>query len=201
MRHLLKGISYLFHPLFIPLGGTVAYFTISPKFNSQQLQNNNVLPIFILTVVIPIILFVILKNLGLISSIFAPKLQERRYPLLLSIVLHLIVLYRVIPLNYINELYYFFVGLLIATCSALLLVFANIKASLHLMGMGNILLYLIGLSIHFEINITFAIALFTLVTGLVATSRLFMQAHTRAELLIGLLVGCCSQLIVLKYWL
>jgi len=201
MRYLLKGVSYVFHPLFIPMGGTISYFLVTPRLNSLQLQSGNILPIFILTIIIPIILFLILKNLGLISSIFAPKLGERKYPLYFSMIIYLMILYKVIPLNYINELYYFFVGLLVATFSTLLLLFARIKVSIHLMGMGSILIYLIGLSIHFEVNITFAIALFTLMSGLVATSRLFMKAHTKVELLIGFLTGFCSQLFVLKYWL
>ncbi|MEO0570237.1 MAG: hypothetical protein AAF039_00940 [Bacteroidota bacterium] len=201
MRYLLKGVSYVFHPLFIPIGGTLSYFLITPRLNSLQLQSGNILPIFILTIIIPIILFLILKNLGLISSIFANELGERKYPLYFSMIIYLMILYKVIPLNYINELYYFFVGLLIATFAVLLLVFTRIKASIHLMGMGSILIYLVGLSIHFEVNITFAIAIFTLMTGIVATSRLFMKAHSKVELLIGFLIGSCSQLFVFKYWL
>lgn len=201
MRYLLKGVSYVFHPLFIPIGGTLSYFLVTPRLNSLELQSGNILPIFILTIIIPIILFLILRNLGLISSIFAPKIGERKYPLYFSMIIYLMILYKVIPLNYINELYYFFVGLLIATFATLLLVFTRIKASIHLMGMGSILMYLIGLSIHFEVNITFAIAIFTLMTGLVTTSRLFMKAHSKVELLIGFLVGSCSQLFVFKYWL
>ena len=201
MRYLLKGVSYVFHPLFVPIGGTLSYFLITPHLNSLQLQSGNIVPIFILTIIIPIILFLILKNLGLISSIFAPKLKERKYPLYFSMIIYLMILYKVIPMNYINELYYFFVGLLLATFAILLLVFTRIKASIHLMGMGSILIYLIGLSIHFEVNITFAIALFTLMTGLVATSRLFMKAHSKVELLLGFLIGSCAQLFVLKYWL
>ena len=201
MRYFLNGVSYVFHPLFIPIGGTLSYFVVTPRINSLAMQSGNILPIFILTIIIPIILFLILKNLGLVSSIFAPDFGERKYPLYFSMIIYLMILYKVIPLNYINELYYFFVGLLIATFSILLLLFAKIRASIHLMGMGSILFYLIGLSIHFETNITFAIALFTLMTGLVATSRLFMKAHSRVELLIGLIIGVGSQLFVLKYWL
>ncbi len=201
MHHLLKSVSYIFHPLFIPMGGTMCYFSVTPRLASLELQSGNVLPIFILTIIIPIILFLILKNLGLISSIFAPKLVERKYPLYFSMVIYLMILYKVIPLNYINELYYFFVGLLIASFATLLLLYARIKTSIHLVGMASILMYLIGLSIHFEVNITFAIALFTLMTGLVTTSRLFMKAHTKIELFLGFLIGFCSQLFVFKYWL
>ncbi|MDC6361527.1 MULTISPECIES: hypothetical protein [Flavobacteriaceae] len=200
MRHFFNIVSYLFHPLFIPVGGTVLYFLIAP-YSTLEIQSGNILPIFILTVIIPIIFFLILKNLGIINSIFLPTLQERKYPLYISCALFLMILYKVIPNNYVQELFYFFTGLLTATATALILLFLKFKTSMHLLGMGSILMFMIGLSIHFEVNITLGISLFTLFTGLVATSRLYLKAHSKSELLIGFLVGLCSQLIILKYWL
>lgn len=199
-QHFYSLISYIFHPLFVPFGGTVLYFTLAPH-SSLEMQSGNILPIFILTIIIPIIFFLILKNIGVIHSIFLPTLQERKYPLYISCIIFLMILYRVIPNNYVNELFFFFTGLLTATVTTLVLLFFKFKTSMHLLGMGSILTFLIALSIHFEINITLAIAMFTLFTGLVTTSRLYLKAHSKNELLIGFLVGCCSQLIILKYWL
>ncbi len=200
MRHLFNIVSYVFHPLFIPVAGTIIYFAVAP-YSTLEIQSGNILPIFILTVIIPIIFFLILKNIGFINSIFLPTLKERKYPLYISCVLLLMILYKVIPNNYVNELFYFFTGLLTATFTALVLLFLKFKTSIHLLGMGSILMFMIGLSIHFEKNITLAISVFIVMTGLVATSRLYLKAHSRAELLIGFLVGVCSQLIILKYWL
>lgn len=200
MRHFLNLISYTFHPLFIPIGGTLLFFRLTP-YSTLEIQSGNILPIFILTVIIPIIFFLILKNLGVISSIFLPTLQERKYPLYISCVLLLMILYKVIPNNYVHELFYFFTGLLTATGAALILLFLRFKTSMHLLGMGSLLMFMIGLSIHFEKNITLGISVFTLLTGLVATSRLYLKAHSRGELLAGFLVGMVSQLIILKYWL
>ncbi|SDQ25140.1 hypothetical protein [Flagellimonas zhangzhouensis] len=200
MHHVYNIISYVFHPLFIPFGGTVMYFLVAP-YSTLQTESGNILPIFILTVIIPIIFFLILKNLGLISSIFLPKLQERKYPLYISCIIFLMILYKVIPNNYVNELFFYFTGLLTATSATLILLFFKFKTSMHLLGMGSILTFMVALSIHFEVNITLAISLFVLFTGLVATSRLYLKAHSRNELLIGFILGCCSQLIILKYWL
>jgi hypothetical protein len=200
MRFFLRIISYVFHPLFIPIGGTLAYFAVAP-YSSLEQQSGNILPIFILTVIIPIIFFLILKNLKLITTIFAPSIQERKYPLFISIGLYLMILYKVIPQNYISELYFFFVGLLTASIAILLLLFLKFKASIHLLGMGSLLFFFIGLSIHFEINITLAIGTITLLSGLVATSRLYLKAHTIPELLIGFIIGACSQLFLFKFWL
>lgn len=201
MRGFLKTVSLLFHPLFIPIAGTFAYFIITPKYSPLELQSGNVLPIFILTVIIPIISYLILRNIGLVSSIYMPNLRERKYPLYINILLLFLILYKVIPNNYTAELYYFFVGLIAASMAALLLLFFNLKCSLHLMGMGSLLMFLIGLSIHFEINIIIALSILTLLTGLVASSRLYLEAHSRSELFIGFCIGMITQLLTVKFWL
>ena len=201
MKLLLKVLSYLFHPLFIPIMGTLSYFVITPKYSPRELQSGNILPIFIITVIIPIFIYFILRTLGVVSNIFLPKVGERKYPLLISLGLLLVIVIKVIPENFTIELYYFFLGLIAATISCLLLLFLNFKSSLHMNGMGTLLMFLIGLSIHFEINITIAISALTLAAGLVATARLYFQAHSRSEILIGFLIGMVSQLLTFKFWL
>ncbi len=201
MKLFLLVISYIFHPLFIPVAGTISYFAITPKYTPIEEQSGNILPIFILTVIIPIITYLILKNVGLIQSVFMPTLKERRYPLYISILLLLMVVYKVIPNNYTAELHYYFLGLIAATMASLLLLFLNFKSSMHLMGMGSIFMYLICLSVHFEINITLALSVLILLIGLVATSRLYLKAHSKAELVIGFFIGLVSQLLTIKFWL
>ncbi|WP_419213738.1 hypothetical protein ACNR9Q_06175 [Maribacter sp. X9] len=194
-------ISYLLHPLFIPIGGTVAYFLITPKYTPLEIQNANLLPIFILTVIIPIVTFMILKNLGMVNSIFLETVTERKYPLYIHVTTLLLILYKVIPNNYVTELYFYFTGLLGAAMACLLLLFFRFKVSLHMVGVSGLLIFLINLSIHFEINLIIAISILILLTGGVATARLYLKAHTRIELLIGLFIGILSQLLTVRYWL
>lgn len=201
MKFFFSAISYIFHPLFVPIAGTIAYFLITPKYSPLDVQSGNILPIFILTVIIPIVSYLILKNLGMINSIHIPSIAERKYPLYIHITLLLMILYKVIPNNYITELYFYFVGLLGAAFACLLLLFLNYKVSLHLTGLGGILMYLITLSIHFEVNVIIAISAVTLILGLVATSRIYLKAHSRSELIVGLFIGLLSQLLTVKFWL
>lgn len=201
MRIFLTIISYLFHPIFIPVGGTVAYFLITPKHTPLELQAGNVLPIFILTVIIPIVTYLILKNIGVVSSMDMPTASERKYPVIIHIVLLLMILNKVLPNNYITELYFYFVGLVGASFTCLVLLFLKVKTSLHLVGIGSLLMYLINLSIHFEMNIVIGISFFICFTGLVASSRLYLNTHTKPELVIGLFIGILSQLLTVTYWL
>lgn len=194
-------ISYILHPLFIPIGGTVAYFLVSPKYIPLEIQSANILPIFILTVIIPIVTFLILKNLGLVNSIFLENITERKYPLYVHISILLLILYQVIPNNYVIELYYYFTGLLGAAMACLILLFFNFKVSLHLIGISSLLMFIINLSIHFEINLILAISILLLLTGSVATARLYLKAHTGTEVIMGLFIGLISQLLTIQYWL
>ncbi len=200
MRALSKIISYLFHPILVPFLGTIFYFRITPKFSPVEMQTGNVLPVLILTVVIPLISMVILRNLGMMQSVFQVRPRERIYPLLIFLVLLLMVLFRVIPNNYSTELYYFFLGMIVATIACLMLALAGKPISLHLVGIGTLLMFLVALSIHFEKNIVLAISACTLCTGIVASARLYLLSHGRAALLAGWLVGLVSQLLLVRFW-
>jgi len=201
MRLLSQLVSYIFHPIFVPLAGTISYFLITPKYTTLEMRSGNILPIFILTIIIPILCFFILKNLGIVKTIFLTRAEERKYPLMISLILLLMILLKVIPDHYTQELYFFFLGLIAATSTSLLLLLIPFKTSLHMMGVGSILMFLIALSIHFERNIVVAISLMFFASGLVASSRLFLKAHSRTELLIGFMIGVVSQLLTLKFWL
>lgn len=201
MKGFFKVISSIFHPLFVPFTGTLMYFIITPKYSPLKLQSGNILPIFILTVIIPIICFFILRNLGVVHSVSLSTAKERKYPVLIQSILLLMIILKVIPNNYTIELHYFFLGLFSASLAILLLLFLGFKSSMHLTGMGSLLMFMIALSVHFEINLTLAISVVILCTGILATSRIYLKAHTTSEVVIGLTIGLMSQLLTIKFWL
>ncbi|MEP2059242.1 MAG: hypothetical protein ABJJ05_15630, partial [Maribacter litoralis] len=129
------------------------------------------------------------------------SINERKYPLYINACILLLILYKVIPNNYVSELYFYFTGLLGATIACILLLFFNFKASLHTVGVSGLLMYLLNLSIHFEINLIIAISFFILLTGSVITARLYLKAHTGIEVIMGLLIGLLSQLLTVRFWL
>ena len=201
MRLLSKFLSYLLHPLFTPTYGTVFYFLMTPKYSPIEMQAGNILPIFILTVLIPLGSLLILKHLGMIRSPLLLSSEERIYPLLIFLVLLLLVLLNVIPNHYTEEIYYFFMGLSLATTTCLLLALTGRVVSLHMAGIGSLLMFMVSLSLHFEKNIVVAISLCTLASGLLASARLFLKLHGRASVLTGWLIGVISQLILIQFWL
>ena len=201
MDKLLKSISYIFHPLIMPILGVLFYFAKSPRFIPEEVIHAKLISLFILTIVLPLLLFFLLKTLGKVKTIKLETTKERIYPLLLNCIIIVLVLKRIVTPSQVLELYYFFLGVLISNLTCLLLVILKIKASIHMMALSGILMFFIALSIHFSININGTLALMSIIIGAVATSRLHLKAHNYMELIIGFFIGLVPQLILVNYWL
>ena len=201
MKLFLKIGSILFHPLLMPLMGTAIYFYITPRFVDRQMVVGNLFVLAIVTVIIPIVMFFLLKSLRLVDSIFLRTVKERKFPLMIQCILLLLVI-KIVFDPYDNpELYHFFVGILFSAFSALLMVFFKIKISLHQMGVAGLLMFLVGLSAHFKINLLMSISFFLFANGWVASSRLQAKAHNYTELWTGLFIGALPQLVLFNMWL
>ncbi|WP_299222904.1 hypothetical protein [uncultured Psychroserpens sp.] len=201
MSQLLKSISYIFHPLLMPLLGVVFYFSKTPRFIPNQVIKAKLFSVIILTVILPILLYYLLKTLNKVDSFYLETTNERKLPLLLNCIIVALVLYRVLPQNEIQELYFFFIGVLISTITCFALAIIKFKASIHLIAASGFFMFAIALAIHFKININGTIALMFIILGGIATSRLHLKAHTPVELIVGFFVGFLPQLILLNYWL
>jgi membrane-associated phospholipid phosphatase len=58
-----------------------------------------------------------------------------------------------------------------------------------------------GLSAYYQLPFANLIAFCVVCMGLVASSRLYMKAHTSLELLVGTAIGVVPQLFLYRYWL
>lgn len=201
MKLFLKAASYIFHPLFIPLMGAILYFVVTPRYLDMQIVRVNLFAIAIITIFIPFVLFFLLKNIGVVETIYLKEVKERKFPLMIQCILLLLIIKMVFDPYDDPELYNFFVGLVFSTFSSLVMVFFKFKVSLHQMGVAGILMFIVGLSAHFKINLLISISFFLFVNGWVASSRLENDSHTYPELGIGLLLGALPQLILFNNWL
>jgi len=201
MNSILKSISYVFHPLLMPLFGVIFYFQISRRDCPQEIIWAKLFAVFILTVILPILLYFLLKTLGKVASIELETTKERIIPLLLNCLIVLIVLQRILTPSQAIELYYFFIGILISSISCLILAIFKFKVSIHMIAVCGLFMFFIALSVHFSLNINFTLAILSLIIGGVATSRLHFKAHSNIELLIGMFIGVFPQLTLVPYWL
>ena len=198
---ILKCISFVFHPLIMPLLGVVFYFSKTPRFIPEQVMKAKIFSIVILTIILPILLFFLLKTINKVDSIYLKTTKERLIPLLINSIIIALILIRVLQPDEIIELYYFFLGILCSNIACLILAFLKIKASIHMIAASGFSMFAMAIGIHYQININGTIALIMIVLGAIATSRLHLKAHSNNELIVGLLVGFFPQLLLLNYWL
>lgn len=201
MKILLKSASYLFHPIWMPIAGTLIYFLITPRFFPFEVVKAKILAIAIMTIFIPVVYFFMLKTLGKVKDHLMREVRERKWPLLFYAGLVFIIIKYVLNTFDYPELYYFFFGIMISTLLGLFLLFAGIKASLHMTGLGGITLFMIFLSLHYNLNLIYTVSFLIAITGLTASSRLHYKAHSYIELGIGLLVGLIPQVGMAFFWL
>lgn len=201
MKKFLATFSYVFHPMFISVYAVLLYFFLTDRYHSYQELFLIMVQIIILTILIPISIFYFLMTLGKADSIMIKQISQRKIPLFVNAILLYILITQSIRVEIIPELYYFFFGALASTILTFLLIFANLKASIHMVGISALTVFIIGFSLHTQSNHIYLVASFLLITGLVATSRLSMKAHDSKELIAGFLVGVLPQISLLYFWL
>lgn len=201
MSAFLRVGAYILHPLLMPLVGTILYFIYTPRYIELDLAKSRVLAVAIITIFVPIVTFFLLRNLGIITSIHLREVKERKVPLMLQSLLLLLVVKMIFDPQDSAEPYYFFVGVLFSSMTALILVFLKFKVSLHQMGIAGVTMFLIGLSVHFQINMLLWMCVFFIANGWVASSRLYTKSHTYPELIAGFFIGTLPQILLLNYWL
>lgn len=180
---------------------TLVYLFVNASYIINQEKQFIFFQILIITVIIPMIAFLLLRMAGKIDSIMVAEVSQRKFPLLIHSFLIILLVRKSITIDRYPELHFFFLGVLMSTLQALILSFFKIKASLHMMGISALTVFVIGICIHYHIQNPLLIAFLILINGFVASSRLEMKAHTSTELIIGFLLGSVSQILLFYLWL
>lgn len=201
LKKTLPFFSYLFHPIFIPVYAAFFYFFGSDSYYSNPEKYFAIFQIVIITILLPVLSFFVLRTAGKVDSIMVEEIDQRKIPLLILCFLIILLTRKSITLDCFPELHFFFLGGLFSTVLALVMLFFRTKASLHLVAISALTLFVIGLSIHHQSRNINWIAFLVFMNGVVASSRLEMQAHTTKELVIGFLLGSIPQLLLFYFWL
>jgi hypothetical protein len=159
------------------------------------------LQIGVVTLLIPIAFFYFLRSFDKVENAMVPDLSQRKIPLLFQAMILYLLLSNTIKESILPELYYYLLGGLISTFILLLLLLLKVKASIHLVGISALTVFVGALSLHFEVNIIYSFAVLILLNGLVATSRLELKAHTFKEIVFGFFTGFLPQVVLSYYWL
>ena len=201
LKRFLPLFSYILHPIFISMYATLFYlFCKNDAFTNQE-KYYVLFQILIITILVPILFFLLLRSTGHVKSVMVHETSQRKIPLVLQCFLYILLVKRSIVIARYPELHFFFLGALFSTILALVFAMLKIKASLHMMAISGFTIFAIGLNMHLQMHNPYWAAFLILMTGVVASSRLEMEAHSPNELLIGTFIGIVPQLLFLYLWL
>lgn len=190
-------VSYIFHPLFIPV--YVIWFLVQVQtylfagFTPVE-KIITVLRFFVMYSFFPLVTVLLAKALGFLDSIYLRTQKERVIPYIACGIFYFWMWYvlRNQP-EFSKEIVSLSMAIWIASSLGLL---ANIymKVSMHAISMGVMVTFIMLLALSnagFGLFISVAI----LITGLVCTARFIVSDHSTKEIYGGLAIGIISQLI------
>ncbi len=198
LRYTATLISYIFHPLFIPL--YVGYFLmfIHPSyFVGYNMQQKIMLLIRIAYVMIffPVITVLLLNAIGFIESVMLHSQKDRIIPYIACGIYFFwaYLVFRNQP-SVPTVLTAFSFAVFLSSSAALL---ANIyfKVSMHAIGMGGVTGFFLVIMQSGTMMMSLPLSVAFLLTGMVCTSRLLISDHTPKEIYSGLIIGILCQFV------
>ena len=186
-------ISYILHPIFIPIYVTILYINIFRDVLTDELGEYLLSLVGIGTVALPLLTIFLLKKTNQISSILLEKSAERIIPIISTGVYLYITAKLLMTGNLNSPLNSYLIGMVV-TLSWILIFTRRMKVSLHTAAISSALGFLIYLSHSFLINLQVAIIITIITTGIVSTARLKLKAHTCTEIAVGIIFGIIPQL-------
>ena len=191
-------LSYIFHPLFIPLYVSLFLLYVHPSyFAGYDLHDKFWLPLTVsyMTLFLPLFTVFLLKQLKFIDSVFLKTQKDRIIPYIICNIYYFWLFW--VFKNHDNVpviLTSFIFGVFIVSSAALI---ANVyfKISMHAMAMGGMVaLFLIILQQN-TMLMTVPLCIALLIAGLVCTARLIVSDHQPRDIYAGLVIGAACQFI------
>jgi len=197
MKSFATIISYLFHPLLMATYGCLIVFfgltnTIYFLFTPLKLKLILILVVFAFTFLLPVLNLLILHKFNYVSSLKIDKQSERTFPLVMTALCYFGLFYMLFDFNIWPAIKLFILGGGICiSVNAIINIWYKISA--HMIGIGGLIGGLISLCYYMQIQILVIIAICMVLAGCIAFSRLFLKAHSPAQIYVGFILGCVLQ--------
>jgi hypothetical protein len=195
-------VSAVFHPLFMPSIAMIILFSI-PSYVafsvSAQAQRLIIVIIFINTCIAPLLAIFFLKRIGLISNVMLDERVDRIYPVLITVLFYLFTWYLFRQANLPSLMVYFIVSATILTLIGFVITFYW-KISIHMMSVGGFTGFLIAVSMALRYDIPLLIIATILISGLLGTARIKLNAHNPPQVYAGYITGVLVMLSLFFYF-
>ncbi|MBL0356716.1 MAG: hypothetical protein IPP72_07360 [Chitinophagaceae bacterium] len=197
-------ISYIFHPLFIPIYVTYFLAYIHPSYfvGFGPGQKNFLLARIGLNMVFfPLVTVLLLKGLGFIDSILLKTQKDRIIPYIASGIFFFWAYLVFRNQHEIPSILTSFTFAVFISSSAALMANIYFKISMHAIGVGGMIGLFVVIMMQNSMLMTVPLSVAFLITGLVCTSRMIVSDHQPKDIYAGLLMGIACQLVAAAIYL
>jgi membrane-associated phospholipid phosphatase len=192
VRNLALFLSVLFQPLLMPsLVFGLLFFGVPQATSLPEAFKVRIFYLIVTaTLLIPIVLMLGLRWSGYVKSLHFEEKSDRRVPFLMVTLFYVLTTYFLKGKTELDPILW--QGMAIITTAVALLTGVTYfwKMSAHLTGIGGVLAVTGILGLYFpSVKVAYLLVATLVLGGLVASSRLYLDAHRPAEVYVGLLVG------------
>lgn len=190
LKRIAQSFSWFFHPLLMPtIGIIILMFTNSyVSFIPVQAKKMLIILTAIGTLILPALMVPLFVLQGKISNIHLDDRKERIYPLALTAIFYSLTFILFLRIPVFKLVHSFMLGALISVLAGFL-ISLKWKISTHMMGLGGLIALIMVLSFKLDIYLIYPLMGVLIAAGLAGSSRLYLKAHTEAQVYAGLGVG------------
>lgn len=176
------------------------YFLLIPNNLSHDQKLAILSVVFIVSYLIPLLILMVLKKIRIIKSHEPNDIKERKLPIALMIIIFYLLGNSLMSIPNLRDLGFLFCATSLGLFLIYILFNLKINASLHLLSFGISTGYFMVLSSYYSQSFTTTIIVIILLSGLLASARLHLKAHTPKEIYIGFFIGVLANF-CLNYFL
>lgn len=192
MRSIALVISVVFQPLLMPalVYGMILFAVPEATSIPEEFKERIFFLIILCTLVIPMVTIIGLRLSGTVRSLHMPEMSDRRIPFMITSLYFLLTTWFLYQKTDIDPVLW--LGMAVICVSVLILTGVSFfwKMSAHMTGLGGLMAVVLVLGSKFPtFQVLYPLLGALVLCGLVASSRLMLQAHRPLEIYVGWGVG------------
>lgn len=191
-----KIISYIFHPLFVPLYVGLFFIYEVRLFNDRTDWQQKIILVqfFIYYTFFPLMTALLSKALGFVQSVYLKTQKDRILPYIVCEIFYFWAWYVFRNLHFPKEVVMFALGVFLA-CSLGLILNSYMKISMHTISLGVLCAFVLLASTLSSTSYGMYISIAFFIAGLTATARLIDSNHSQREIYFGFFAGALAEVV------
>jgi membrane-associated phospholipid phosphatase len=184
------AVSVIFHPLVIPTIGTVMllYAVVPLSLMSDKGKQLILFLVFTCTFILPLAFLPVLYLRKLHHFVHHNERQERIIPLIFTSLMYYLtfVMLRRMGAPFLIQGFIFASAISVVLTLVISLFW---KISMHTIGIGGLTALIVVILVYYRIDLVLYLIIAILLSGIIASSRLGLEAHTPLQVYVGYLLG------------